>query len=86
MSTTSILQLVKQHGQVRDAEIAQALGLKLDVVHSSLKTLRSQHHITCCDVIRYSEGKPIKETLVRASGYFPPAAPGRKPKTTKAAA
>ena len=80
MTTISILQLIKKHGQVRDAEIAHALGLKLNVVRNSLDDLTTQRQITCCDVTRYDEGKPVREILARASGYFPPAAPGRKAK------
>lgn len=81
MSTSSILQHIKKHGQVRDAEIAHALGLGLGIVRSSLDDLSTKGQIACCSVTRYTEGKPIQEILCRVSGYVPPAAPGRKPKS-----
>lgn len=80
MSTASILQHIKKHGQIRDAEIAHALGLKLGIVRSSLDDLSAKGQIACCSVTRYNEGKPVHEILCRLSGYVPPAAPGRKPK------
>jgi predicted ArsR family transcriptional regulator len=81
MSTSTILQHIKKHGQLRDAEIAHALGLGLGIVRSSLDDLSTKGQIACCSVTRYSEGKPIQEILCRVSGYVPPAAPGRKPKS-----
>ena len=81
MTTSSILQHIKKHGQVRDAEIAQALGLGLGVVRSSLDDLSTKGDIACCSVTRYNNGKPIQEILCRVSGYVPPAAPGRRPKS-----
>lgn len=80
MTTASILQHIKKHGQLRDAEIAHALGLKLGAVRSSLDDLSATGQIACCSVTRYDEGKPVHEILCRLSGYVPPAAPGRKPK------
>ena len=81
MSTATILQHLKKHGQLRDAEIAHALGLGLGVVRSSLDSLSASGQIACCTVTRYTEGKPVQEILCRMSGYVPPAAPGRKPKS-----
>ena len=80
MTTASILQHIKKHGQIRDAEIAHALGLKLGAVRTSLDDLSAKGQIACCSVTRYDEGKPVHEILCRLSGYVPPAAPGRKPK------
>lgn len=80
MSTASILQHIKKHGQIRDADIAHALGLGIGVVRSSLDDLSAKGQIACCSVTRYTEGKPVHEILCRLSGYVPPAAPGRKPK------
>ncbi|MBY0339745.1 MAG: winged helix-turn-helix domain-containing protein [Rhodocyclaceae bacterium] len=81
MSTATILQHLKKHGQLRDAEIAQALGLGLGVVRTSLDALSASGEIACCNVTRYNDGKPVQEILCRMSGYVPPAAPGRKPKS-----
>lgn len=79
MNTSPIFEHIKKHGQVRDAEIAVALGLGLAKVRSSLSDLSAQGQISCCNVTRYQDGKPIEEILCRVSGYIPPAAPGRKP-------
>jgi transcription initiation factor IIE alpha subunit len=81
MSTATIFQHIKKHGQLRDAEIARALGLGLGVVRNSLNALSASGQIACCNVTRYTDGKPVEEILCRLSGYVPPAAPGRKPKS-----
>lgn len=81
MTTALVLQHIKAHGQVCDADIARALGLKLGAVRNSLDDLSTRGYIACCDVTRYNDGKPVKEILCRVSGYVPPAAPGRKPKS-----
>lgn len=80
MNTASILEHIRKHGQLRDADIANALGIGIGQVRSSLDDLSLRGQIACCDVTRYNNGKPIKEVLVRVSGYVPPAAPGRRPK------
>jgi predicted ArsR family transcriptional regulator len=80
MSTSPIFEHIKKHGQVRDAEIAMALGLGLTKVRSSLSGLSASGQISCCNVTRFQDGKPVEEILCRISGYIPPAAPGRKPK------
>lgn len=41
MNTAPIFEHIKKHGQVRDAEIATALGLKLARVRSSLSDRKS---------------------------------------------
>lgn len=80
MTTSPIFEHIKKHGQVRDAEIATALGLGLTKVRNSLSDLSARGHISCCNVTRFLNGKSVEEILCRVSGYIPPAAPGRKPK------
>ena len=80
MNTTRIFEHIRKHGQVRDTEIATALGLKLTRVRSSLSDLSATGQISCCSVIRFDSGESVEEILCRVSGYIPPAAPGRKPK------
>jgi len=80
VTTSPILEHIKRHGQVRDAEIAAALGLGLTKVRSSLSDLSATGQISCCNVTRFQNGKSVEEILCRVSGYIPPAAPGRKPK------
>jgi transcription initiation factor IIE alpha subunit len=81
VNTSPIFEHIKKHGQVRDAEIASALGLGLTKVRSSLSELCARGQISCCSVTRFTNGKAIDEILCRVSGYIPPAAPGRKPKS-----
>lgn len=81
MSTATVFQHIKKHGQIRDADIAKALGLALAAVRTSLDDLAAKGEIACCSVTRYDQGKPVHEILCRLSGYVPPAAPGRKPKS-----
>ena len=80
MNTSPIFEHIKKHGQVRDAEIAMALGLALTKVRSLLSDLSARGQISCCSVTRFRNGKSIEEILCRVSGYIPPPAPGRKPK------
>ncbi len=80
MSTSPIFEHIKKNGQVRDAEIAMALGLGLTKVRSSLSDLSARGQISCCSVTRFDNGKSVEEILCRISGYIPPATPGRKPK------
>ncbi len=79
MLTLQILDHIKKHGQIFDAEIATTLGLKLASVRTSISELATRGQITCCDVTRFKDGKPVKVILCRASGYIPPVSPGRKP-------
>lgn len=81
MDASPIFEHIKKHGQVRDAEIAAALGLRLDRVRSSISDLAARGEISCCSVTRFDGGTPVKETLCRVSGFIPPAAPGRKRKS-----
>lgn len=80
MNQSPIFQHLKKYGQLRDSEIAVALGLGLTKVRSSLSDLSARGEISCCNVTRFQNGKPVEEILCRVSGYVPPAAPGRKPK------
>ncbi len=79
MTSSPIFEHIKKHGQVRDAEIATALGLGLTKVRNSISSLSATGKISCCSVTRYQDGKSVEEILCRVSGYIPPAAPGRKP-------
>lgn len=82
MHTTQVLQYLKQHGQLLDSEIAEATGISLLQVRSSLSMLSARKEISKCSVTRFKNGKPIDGVLCRISGYVPPAAPGRKPRAT----
>lgn len=79
MHTSPVLQYLKKHGQKLDSEIAAATGISLSEVRISLADLSAQGEISKCSVTKFNNGKPVEGFLCRISGYFPPAAPGRKP-------
>ena len=59
MSTATILQHIKKHGQIRDADIARALGLGLAAVRTSLDDLSATGQIACCSYTLYAVGTPF---------------------------
>ena len=76
-----ILQYLKNSGERLDSEIAAATGLSLEKVRRSVTDLSARGDVMMCRSIRYKDGKEIDAMLCRISGYIPPAAPGRKPKS-----
>lgn len=81
MLTSPVFQYLKKHGQLLDSEIAEATGIPLEEVRISLAELTVQGEISRCSVTRFINGKAIEGIQCRIAGYFPPAAPGRKPAT-----
>jgi len=79
MQTNPVLEHLKKHGQLLDSEIAAATGISLKQVRLSLTDLSERGEISRCTVTTFKDGKPIEGFQCRVSGYFPPAAPGRKP-------
>jgi predicted ArsR family transcriptional regulator len=79
MHATPILEYLKKHGQLADWEIADAMGIPLPKVRISLTDLSERGEISRCNVIRFTNGKPVEGMLCRAAGTIPPKAPGRKP-------
>lgn len=79
LGSAQILEYLKRHGQLLDSEIASATGISLKNVRASLSDLSVRGEISRCNVIKYSEGRPVEAIQCRISGYVPPAAPGRKP-------
>jgi predicted ArsR family transcriptional regulator len=75
-----ILQCLKKHGQRLDLEIAKETGVPLATVRSQLSSLVASGEVIMCKLTRFEHGKRIEAWQCRASGYFPPMAPGRKPK------
>jgi hypothetical protein len=45
--------------------------------------LSAKGDVIMCSTTRYTNGKPVQGMLCRASGYIPPASPGRKPKPAR---
>jgi transcription initiation factor IIE alpha subunit len=79
-----ILKYLKEHGERLDAEIAAATGVSLEKVSLYLAELSDRGEVIMCRTTRFNEGSKTEGMLCRVSGYFPPASPGRKPKTPAA--
>lgn len=75
-----VLSCLKKYGQRLDSEIAAEVKMPLADVRTRFAELSASGAVIVCNVTRFENGKPIDALLYRASGYFPPAAPGRKPK------
>ncbi|TCS71714.1 hypothetical protein EDC61_10857 [Sulfuritortus calidifontis] len=75
-----ILQYLKANGEQLDADIAAGTGVSLKNVRQLLTELSAKGDVIMCRTTRYTNGKPVEGMLCRASGYIPPASPGRKPK------
>jgi predicted ArsR family transcriptional regulator len=76
-----ILHCLKKHGTRLDSEIAVEMGVPLATVRQRLADLAATGLVVTCNLTRFEDGKRIEGWLCRPSGYIPPAAPGRKPKT-----
>ena len=81
MTSTVVLQHLKKHGQLLDSEISASTKIPLEQVRSAIAELARQGEISQCAVTRFRNGKAIEGVQCRISGYYPPAAPGRKPAT-----
>ena len=75
-----ILQCLQKYGQRLDSEIAEETGVALARVRERFALLTGTGEVISCKLTRFENGKPVDTCLYRASGYFPPPAPGRKPK------
>jgi len=75
------LQCLKKHGQRMDLEIAQEMRMSLATVRQQLTALADRREAIVCKTIRYENGREVESWQCRVSGFIPPAAPGRKPKT-----
>jgi hypothetical protein len=82
MHTDQVLTHLKKHGQLLDSEIASAMKISLTQVRESLTDLSKKGEISLCTVTRFNGNKRIDGFQCRISGYFPPAAPGRKVAST----
>jgi len=75
-----ILACLRKYGQRFDSEIASEVKMSLAEVHSGFARLSATGDVIACKVTRFENGTPVDALFYRASGYFPKAAPGRKPK------
>ena len=78
--SVNLLFCLRKHGQCLDSDIAEEIGMPLLDVHSRFASLLASGEVIACKLTRFDKGKPVDAMLYRASGYFPPSAPGRKPK------
>ena len=74
-----LLVCLKKYGQRLDWEIAEEMGLSVGDVRRQFATLSATGEVIACKLTRFENGKEVEAVVYRASGYFPPAAPGRKP-------
>ena len=75
-----VLECLKKHGQRLDWEIADETGVSLMDVRERFAKLSATGEVIICKLTRFEAGKPVDLVMYRASGYFPPPMPGRKPK------
>ena len=75
-----ILACLKKYGQRLDSELASEMNMSLADVRTRLAKLSDAGQVIACKLTRFENGKPVDALVYRAFGYFPPAAPGRKPK------
>ena len=79
MTSNVVLQHLKKYGQLLDSEIAASTKLPIEQVRLAIDELSRQGEISRCTVTKYRNGQPVEGVQCRISGYYPPAAPGRKP-------
>ena len=75
------LQCLKKHGQRLDLEIAKEMGVSLAIVRQQLTALADRREAIVCKTIQFENGRQVEAWQGRVSGFVPPAAPGRKPKS-----
>ena len=75
---TETLQCLKRHGQRLDLEIAKETRMPLATVRQHLTALAESREAIVC---KFEKGVQFEAWQGRVSGFIPPAAPGRKPKT-----
>lgn len=80
MPAKSIHQYLKANGEKRDVEIAEALGLSLNVARQHLSELVTRDEIMSCHSIRFADGKKIEGMTYRIAGFIPKNKPGAKSK------
>jgi hypothetical protein len=64
-----------------DFQIAKDLGTSLQIIKEKLAELAASNEVIMCYVMRFEGKQKIEGYACRISGYIPPAAPGRKPKS-----
>ena len=78
---TETLQCLKKHGQRLDREIAEELRMPLATVRQHLAALAESREAVVCKTIRFEKDRQFEAWQCCISGFVPPPAPGRKPKS-----
>jgi len=78
---TETLQYLKKHGQRLDLEIAKEMRVPLATVRQHLTALAESREAIVCKTIQFVKGVQFEAWQGRVSGFIPPTAPGRKPKS-----
>jgi predicted ArsR family transcriptional regulator len=78
---TETLECLKKHGQRLDLEIAKELRVPLATVRQHLTALAQSREAIVCKTIQFEKGRQYEAWQGRVSGFVPPTAPGRKPKS-----
>ena len=78
---TETFQCLQKHGQRLDLEIAREMGVPLATVRQHLTALAERKEAIVCKTIQFENGRQFEAWQGRVSGFVPPAAPGRKPKS-----
>jgi predicted ArsR family transcriptional regulator len=78
---TETLEYLKKHGQRLDLEIAREMRVPLATVRQHLTALAASREAIVCKTIQFDRGRQFEAWQGRISGFVPPAAPGRKPKS-----
>lgn len=78
---TETLECLKRYGQRLDLEIAKETRLSLATVRQHLTALADRREAIVCKTIQFENGRQMEAWQGRVSGFVPPAAPGRKPKS-----
>src|SRR5207237_2839277 len=81
MEMTETLQCLKKHGQRLDVEIAKEMRMPLNTVRQHMTALAQSREAVVCKTIQFENGRQFEAWQCRISGFVPPAAPGRKPKS-----
>jgi predicted ArsR family transcriptional regulator len=75
------LQCLKKHGQRLDRDIAKETRMPLATVRQHITALAERREAIVCKTIQFENGRQFEAWQCRISGFVPPAAPGRKPKS-----
>jgi predicted ArsR family transcriptional regulator len=80
MTEKSIHHYLKANGEKLDSEIAEALGLPLNVARQHLSELLTRGEIMSCHTTRFVDGAKSEGMTYRIEGHIPKNKPSAKSK------